>query len=325
MREQNHEESDVDLLELFLLLSQNPPTSVQTIFLATNDIAKFKRLATLNVNQLPESSGDNCKNASRLVEEAKNLAATGFMGVNSILSTNPLDGVLWLLTTVMCALDDLEPRIPIAYRVLMILKALKAKRELSSVEMAYLFEPSFLGPLKESELFLSSTAAYATPDVNLAEHFSKSMADFTQFLQLTVVPPHMQDFIQMLKLFGLPAASASILANFVIGVYGQVPRAESLVQSLLQPGEVDMSNYADYSHIWNDVAGVLVVVGAIYDAYNDPRACLRVLNGIRCQAFLEIIRRANGSPDLDPLGARDFVSWKHLLAIHSNWSHIAEI
>ena len=127
MRERHHTESDVDLLEMFLLLSQSPPTSVQTIFLATNDIAKFKRLATLNVSQLPDSLGDNCKNAARMVEEAKNLAENGFMGVNSILSTNPLDGVLWLLSTVMCALDDLELRVPIAYRVLMILKALKEK------------------------------------------------------------------------------------------------------------------------------------------------------------------------------------------------------
>jgi len=109
MRDLGYLESDVDLLEIFLLLSQNPPTSAQTILLATNDIAKFKRLATLNVSQLPESLGDGCKNTSRMVEEAKNLAKNGFMGISSILSINPLDSVLWLLTTVMCALDDLGP------------------------------------------------------------------------------------------------------------------------------------------------------------------------------------------------------------------------
>jgi hypothetical protein len=231
----------VALLEIFLLLSQSPPTPIQTIFLATNDIAKFKRLATLNVNQLPDSLGDNCKNAARMVEEAKNLAENGFMGVNSILSTNPLDGVLWLLSTVMCALDDLDLRIPIAYRVLMILKALKEKRELSSVEMTYLFDQAFLARLKETEFYLSSVAAYTTFDTTLAEHFSKSMSEFTQFRQLAIVPPHMQDGTQILKLFGLPATSAVILANCVIGVYGQLPRADplsivcfSLVKSICQ-------------------------------------------------------------------------------------------
>ena len=326
MRERHHTESDVDLFEMFLLLAQSPPTSTQTILLASNDIAKFKRMATLHVTQLPDSLGENCKNAARMVEEAKNLAENGFMGVNSILSTNPLDGVLWLLSTVMCALDDLDLRIPIAYRVLMILKALKEKRELSSVEMTYLFDQAFLAQLKETEFYLSSVAAYTTFDTTLAEHFSKSMAEFTQFRQLAIVPPHMQDGIQILKLFGLPATSAVILANCVIGVYGQLPRAESLVHSLLQPGEVDMSDYSDYLHIWNDVADVLVVVDAIFSAYNDPRSCPVVLDGIRAAAFLEIIRRAKGCKDrLDPLGPRDFVSWKHLLSLHADASHIKAI
>ena len=326
MRERHHTESDVELFEMFLLLAQSPPTSTQTILLASNDIAKFKRMATLHVTQLPDSLGDNCKNAARMVEEAKNLAENGFMGVNSILSTNPLDGVLWLLSTVMCALDDLDLRIPIAYRVLMILKALKEKRELSSVEMTYLFDQAFLARLKETEFYLSSVAAYTTFDTTLAEHFSKSMSEFTQFRQLAIVPPHMQDGIQILKLFGLNATSAVILANCVIGVYGQLPRAESLVHSLLQPGEVNMSDYADYLHIWNDVADVLVVVDAIFSAYNDPRSCPVVLDGIRAAAFLEIIRRAKGCKDrLDPLGPRDFVSWKPLLALHADASHIKAI
>ena len=307
------------------MLSQAPSTSAQTILLATNDIAKFKWLAILNVSQLPDSLGDGCKNTCRMVEEAKNLAKNGFMGISSILSTNPLDSILWLLSTVMCALDDLGPRIPIAYRVLMILRALEAKRELNSAELAYLFEPAFLVGLKEMDFYLSAVSAHTMLDVTLAEQFSKSMADFPQFRQLTIVPPHMQSGVKMLELFGLPAASAMILANCVVGVYGQVPRAESLVQSLLNPGEVDMSNYADYSHIWNDVADVLVVVRAIYDAYGDPRACSDVLDGVRASAFLEIIRRAKGSPDLDPLGTRDFVSWKHLLAIHADASHIKAI
>ena len=81
----------------------------------------------------------------------------------------------------------------------------------------------------------------------------------------------MQFGVEMLKSLGLPATSAVILANCVVGVYGQLPRAESLVQSMLNPGEVDMSNYADYAHIWNDISDVLVVVQAIYDAFGDPR------------------------------------------------------
>jgi len=207
----------------------------------------------------------------------------------------------------------------------MILKALKAKRELNSAELAYMFEPSFLSTLKEMDFFLSAAAAFTIFDLTLAEQFSKSMADFPQFRQLTIVSSHMQFGVEMLKSLGLPSTSAVILANCVIGVYGQLPRAESLVQSMLNPGEVDMSNYADYAHIWNDISDVLVVVQAIYDAFGDPRACSDVLDAVRASAFMEIIRRAKRSSELDPLGNRDFVSWKPLLAIHVDQSNVGDI
>ena len=268
----------------------------------------------VSVQKLTTDLGPDCEDVIILWEEMSKFMESGIMGLKSLLDTESISSVLWLLQTALGAMTETVERIPILERILIIVNASDNGVPLTKSEEAFVFDPPFIAELSTYEWVQHCVSLHNAADDALSDRLDALTSSFPQPRRLLVVADHLKGSVEVLARLGMNSRAMLKSVNLVILCVGRIPKADSLVQGVLHCGSVNLEDYNTYSQLMDDLTNQGTTAQAIYASYGHANRSVSFLRDLQSKAFVEVLRHGKpGGDGINPLGNKDFMTWAPLL------------